>query len=227
LTASNGEMLTYHSSNPSVATVVNNDQIRIIGAGTATITASLPANPNYTGPLSESQTLTVRKAQQNITLDAPATLARDAGRVAIQVQSSAGLPVTLSVDDPMVATVEGTDLLVHRLGTVTITATQAGDTNHEAAPSVTHTIRVTHSSSSVADPASAIPIRVHPAVSPNGDGINDELIIEGIRDYPNNNVKVFDRNGIMLWEGVGYDNQRVAFSGMSKGKKQLPAGTYF
>lgn len=85
---------------------------------------------------------------------------------------------------------------------------------------MTHTIRI-------ADPASTIPIRVHPAVSPNGDGINDELIIEGIRDYPNNKVKIFGRNGIVLWEGTGYDNQRVAFGGVSSRQVRMPTGTYF
>ncbi len=50
---------------------------------------------------------------------------------------------------------------------------------------------------------------MHPAVSPNGDGINEFLMIEGIRDYRENRVKVF------TFRGVGTSQQR------------LPVGTYF
>src|SRR5690606_33459276 len=124
------------------------------------------------------------------------------------------------VDDPQVATVNGSTLDIHRLGTVTITATQGGSGNYGAAEPVTVTIRVT-------DPSSDFPIRVHRAVSPKGDGINEFLMVEGIRDYPENRVTVISRNGTVLWEASGYDNDRVAFRGISTGGLQLPAGTYF
>src|SRR5690606_21882601 len=109
---------------------------------------------------------------------------------------------------------------IHRLGTVTITATQAGDGNHEAAEPVTVTIRVT-------DPSSGFPIRVHQALSPNGDGINEYLIIEAIKDHSDNRVTIISRHGTVLWEASGYENDRVALRGISTAGLQLPAGTYF
>ncbi|MBK1442691.1 gliding motility-associated C-terminal domain-containing protein, partial [Parapedobacter sp. ISTM3] len=165
-------------------------------------------------------TLTITKANQAITFNAPTEVTRDAGTVQLDVAASSGLPVSLTVDDEQVATLEGNTLHIHRLGTVRITATQTGDANHEAAEAVTVTVRVV-------DPASNFPIRVHQAVSPNGDGINEFLMIEGIRDYRSNRVSIFNRNGTVVWEASGYDNDRVAFRGIGTGQQLLPAGTYF
>uniref|UniRef100_UPI0021C9FA43 T9SS type B sorting domain-containing protein n=1 Tax=Parapedobacter soli TaxID=416955 RepID=UPI0021C9FA43 len=218
--ASTGETVSYTSSNPDVAEVTADGEIAIIGAGETTITATVPENANYSSRPEVSRSLTVRKARQTITLDGPAEVNRDAGNIELTAFSTSGLPVVLNADNNEVATLEGTTLSILRLGRVTITATQDGDANHEAAEPVTLTIRVM-------DPTSDLPVRVHPAVSPNGDGINDYLIIEGIRDYPDNRVTLFNRNGTLLWEASGYDNNRVAFRGMSTGQLLLPAGTYF
>src|SRR5690606_4765348 len=150
----------------------------------------------------------------------PAEVSRAIGSIPLDVQATSGLPVSLEVDNTLAATLSGNTLDVHRLGTVQITAVQEGDSNYEAADPVTITVRIV-------DPSARFPIRVHQAVSPNGDGINDFLIIEGIRDYPENRVTVVNRNGTVLWEANGYDNDRVAFRGISAGELKLPAGTYF
>src|SRR5690606_10091617 len=166
------------------------------------------------------QVLTVNKATQTITLNLPSEVNRDAGTIHTGANASSGLPVTLSLNDPQVATINGTSLDILRLGTVRITASQAGDDNYLPAPIVTVTLRVV-------DPSSELPIRAHSAVSPNGDGINEFLIIEGIKDYPVNRVTIFNRNGTVLWEASGYDNERIAFRGVSTGQLRLPSGTYF
>ncbi len=70
-------------------------------------------------------------------------------------------------------------------------------------------------------------IAVHQALSPNGDGINDYLTIEGITKYPDNKLTIIDRNGILVYEKAGYDNSSKVFDGHSnQGKMQQP-GTYF
>ncbi|HEY2580796.1 MAG TPA: cadherin-like beta sandwich domain-containing protein, partial [Mucilaginibacter sp.] len=71
-------------------------------------------------------------------------------------------------------------------------------------------------------------IIVHQAVSPNGDGINDFLFIEGIENFPGNQVTIFDRNGITIYNIKGYDNSGKMFDGHSNinGRMQQP-GTYF
>lgn len=190
----------------------NNDKIN---AGSYEVTADIVETQNYFGT-SLKANLLIRKATQTITFTAPEVLRRDVGKVALDVKSNSGLAVTLSVDDPMVATVSGTDLEVLRLGTVRITASQAGNENYEPATAVTEVIRVAN------EELVELPIIVHQAVSPNGDGENEFLIIEAIRDYPDNRVTIFDKNGVVLSEIVGYDNNTKVFWG--SGHRD---GTYF
>ncbi|MCG8696693.1 MAG: gliding motility-associated C-terminal domain-containing protein, partial [Bacteroidales bacterium] len=44
------------------------------------------------------------------------------------------------------------------------------------------------------------------AISPNGDGINDLWLIPGIENYAENNVKIFNRWGSIIYEIDNYDN---------------------
>ena len=59
--------------------------------------------------------------------------------------------------------------------------------------------------------------------SPNGDNVNETFTIEGIEDFPNNNVQVFNRWGNMVFEQNGYKGQ---WNG-TWNNKDLPNGTYF
>lgn len=189
-------------------------------AGTYIVTAKV-TNPNYITK-TMTATLVIKKAQQTIAFDQIGTVARDVNRVAMKVGASSGLSVSVTSDDPMVATVDGSDLLIHRLGTVRLTATQAGDKNHEAAAPVSIAVQV-------ADEAEG-PIRVHPALSPNGDGINDFLVLEGIKDYAENKLQIVTRNGLVVFKIDGYDNDSKVFKGignMRGGGGLLPEGTYF
>src|SRR5690606_23353627 len=106
------------------------------GAGETVITATVPENDNYTTRPMESRKLVVNKALQTISLNAPAEVNRDAGSIHLEVSASGGLPVSLTIDDEQVATLDGTSLNIHRLGTVRITGTQPGDANYEAAEPV-------------------------------------------------------------------------------------------
>ena len=71
-------------------------------------------------------------------------------------------------------------------------------------------------------------IVVHQGVTPNGDGVNDFLTIDGITAYPDNKLSIIDRNGALVFEAKGYDNSSRIFDGHSNknGVMQVP-GTYF
>jgi len=71
-------------------------------------------------------------------------------------------------------------------------------------------------------------ILVHEGVSPNGDGINDFLVIDGITQYPDNHLMIINRNGALVYQSKGYDNSNGVFDGHSNinGRMQAP-GTYF
>lgn len=59
--------------------------------------------------------------------------------------------------------------------------------------------------------------------SPNGDGINDLLVISCIELFPNISLEIFDRYGNSVFESQQYDN---TWDGTGK-NGDLPNGTYF
>ena len=63
---------------------------------------------------------------------------------------------------------------------------------------------------------------IYNGFSPNYDGVNDTFMIEGIEDYPNNQLQVLNRWGNIVCEQSGYKGQ---WDGTWKNKK-LPDGTY-
>ena len=56
------------------------------------------------------------------------------------------------------------------------------------------------------------------AVTPNGDGMNDTWIIQGIENYPDNRVFMFNRWGDEIHYLEGYDNH--PYTGMERQKRQ-------
>lgn len=60
------------------------------------------------------------------------------------------------------------------------------------------------------------------AYTPNGDGINDEWELKNIDKYPNCIVRIYNREGELRFESIGYYEM---WEGMYKGRK-LPSDTY-
>jgi gliding motility-associated-like protein len=79
----------------------------------------------------------------------------------------------------------------------------------------------------------AIGFQIFNGITPNGDGFNDFFRILGIENYPNNNVKIFNRWGVKVYETDGYGQGNNLFYGISEGRatlqqdRELPSGTYF
>ena len=71
------------------------------------------------------------------------------------------------------------------------------------------------------------------AISLNDDNKNDYFLIEGIEKYPDNIVRIYNKEGLKVFEITGYDNKSQSFKGFTQGevavKKslELPVGTYF
>lgn len=65
---------------------------------------------------------------------------------------------------------------------------------------------------------------IHDAISPNGDGINDTWIIDGLATYPKNTVQVFDKWGDLVFEKTDYSNN---WDGIGMSGDLLPDGTYY
>lgn len=68
------------------------------------------------------------------------------------------------------------------------------------------------------------------ALSPNGDGRNDTFYITNIDLLPDakeNQVRIFNRDGALVWEVENYDNATRVFAGVSNDNQELPSGTYY
>jgi gliding motility-associated-like protein len=80
-------------------------------------------------------------------------------------------------------------------------------------------------------------IVIHKALTPNNDGFNDQLVIDGVEDnicYPSGiTVEIYNRWGILVFETSKYSNTDNYFDGYSRGRttisksEGLPTGTYF
>lgn len=62
------------------------------------------------------------------------------------------------------------------------------------------------------------------AISPNGDGINDQFYVEGPDRFPDMELTVFDRFGSVVYQAKPYNN---LWEGTAQDGRQLPMGDYF
>jgi surface protein len=142
-TATSGLAISYTSSDESVATI-SGSNVTIIGAGSTEITASQSGNENYDAAADVIQTLVINKANQSISVEAIADKETTDAPFDVVATSTSGLAVSLSVSGPAsisasTITLDGTE------GTVTLTASQAGNDNYLAAADEVITFEVTSS----------------------------------------------------------------------------------
>ena len=67
-------------------------------------------------------------------------------------------------------------------------------------------------------------LKVPNVFSPNGDGINDFWVIQGIEVFPDCTLTIFDENGRKLLEQKGYNNN---WNGTYNGHEVPPATYYY
>ena len=72
-------------------------------------------------------------------------------------------------------------------------------------------------------PATELPFAIPGGLSPNGDGNNDSWDIQGLVDYPNASVTVFDRWGQKVYSGTSQD---PAWDGTTNGR-ECPTADYY
>ena len=147
-TASSGLAVTFNSSDPNIARVVNENEVQIMGVGSCEITASQAGDGTYDNAPDISQTLVVSantaKSNQTIAFTL-ATTNHVWGNPdqTLSATSSAGLPVQYeSTNSDVAEIVAGNKLYVKRAGTTSINALQPGNENYNAAPIVGHELTV-------------------------------------------------------------------------------------
>ncbi len=147
-TASSGLPVSFSSNTTSVCTVAGST-VSIVAAGDCTIQADQAGNSTYNPAPSVTQTFTVAKADQ--ALDFPSLSDKTFGDPDFDVTATAssGLPVTFSATTEDVCTVSGSTVHLVSAGDCTIDADQVGDTNYNAAPTVSQTFTVTTSNQTI------------------------------------------------------------------------------
>ncbi|MBN9286190.1 MULTISPECIES: gliding motility-associated C-terminal domain-containing protein [Flavobacterium] len=76
-------------------------------------------------------------------------------------------------------------------------------------------------------------IVIYNGVSPNGDGMNDYFFIDGLADFPDNSLEIYNRWGVKVYDTQAYGINNNWFWGISEGRttinkgEKLPTGTYF
>ncbi|MGC1830772.1 MAG: MBG domain-containing protein, partial [Candidatus Acidiferrales bacterium] len=165
VTANNAGMV-YGQPVPSftytITAFVNGDTSAVV-SGTATeTTTATSASPVGTYPITFSTeslaaanytftyvngTLTISSATQTITFNPLAPVTYGVAPITLTATASSGLPVSYTVTGP--ATLSGSTLTITGAGSVTVTASQAGNTNYAAATPVQRTLTVNKASLTV------------------------------------------------------------------------------
>lgn len=141
-TTNSNATVSYTSSNETVATVASDGTVTPVGAGTATITATVPANTCYTGGASASFTLTVNRTSTSASFVSPTTTVGVGSSVTNTVTTESDGTVTYSSDNTSVATVNSSGQVTGKVaGTATITANIAQSSCYNAT-SASYTITV-------------------------------------------------------------------------------------
>jgi len=189
------------------------------------LTRPYAALTQVSGPHYKDFTASVSNATSSIeeiakTSDATATITVNG---APATSGSATAPISLTVGSNTITTVvtaqDGVTTKTYVI-TVTRAAGPIANLNALSIAKPTGSLSVTKETGN--------DIIVHQGLSPNGDGMNDVLTIDGITNYPDNKLMIINRSGQLVYEARGYDNIAKVFDGRSNktGAKQLP-GTYF
>jgi hypothetical protein len=150
---------TTYDGTPKAATATTtpaglNVSLTYDGAATAPLAAGSYAvvgtvsDPNYQG--SSSGTMTIAKANQTITFDAVPAKTYGDPAFTLAATASSGLVVSYTSSNAAVATVSGNRVTIVGAGTATITASQSGDANYNAAPAVVQAVTINKAVATIA-----------------------------------------------------------------------------
>lgn len=137
-TTTSGLAVAFTSSDPAIASV-NGSSITILKAGSVNITASQAGDASFNTATEVVQSLTIGKANQTITFNALPTKTFGDAAFTLSATASSSLPVSQSTITTSKISITGSEVTLLAAGQATITASQAGDANFNAASDVSQT----------------------------------------------------------------------------------------
>jgi uncharacterized repeat protein (TIGR01451 family) len=147
-TASSGLPVSFNSQTASVC-AVSGSTVTLASVGTCTIQATQAGNTNWAAATSVNQSFSVTQGSQTIVFGSLQSQAFGTP-FTLSATASSGLPVSFNSQTTSVCTVSGSTVTLASVGTCTIQATQAGNTNWAAATSVNQSFSVTQGSQTIA-----------------------------------------------------------------------------
>lgn len=151
--ASSGLAVLFTSSNTSIVSI-NGDIATLHNSGLVNITAYQSGNEEYyeasriTHPLIINKDNDPEKLSQTIVFNLGISLWKSSyGDLVLEATASSGLPITYTVSRPDLVTVKDNILTLNEgiyTENITITASQAGNAEYNAAPNISKNITVEH-----------------------------------------------------------------------------------
>ena len=141
-TASSGLPVGFASTTSAVCTV-SGATVTLVSVGTCTIQATQAGSSNYIAATSVNQSFQVTQGSQTITFGALANRSFVTPPFPVSATASSGLPVGFASTTSTVCTLSGMTVTLVSVGTCSIIAYQAGNTNYAAALSVFQSFQVT------------------------------------------------------------------------------------
>src|SRR5581483_11728330 len=136
-TASSGLSVSFGASGNCT---VSGNTVHLTGAGSCTITASQAGNSNYNAATDVPQTFSIAKANQTITFGTLADKTFGEADFNVSATASSGLNVSFGATGN--CTVSSNVVHLTGAGACTITASQAGDSNYNAATNVARSFNI-------------------------------------------------------------------------------------
>lgn len=147
-TASSGLAVFVSSTTPSVCSV-SGATLKMLAAGTCSLTARQNGNATYAAATPVTLTINGTRAAQTITFANPGAKLMTDTPVALTATASSGLAVSFSSATTSICTVTGANVTLLGAGNCTIDANQSGNGAFAAAPAVSQTFAVSKVSQNI------------------------------------------------------------------------------
>jgi hypothetical protein len=199
--------------------------VHILGAGSCTITATQAGDANHAPADAVSRTFTIHKGDQTITF-APLPTRVFGGSFSVAATSSAGLTLSFA-GSGSACTVAGSVVTLTAIGSCTVTASQAGNADYNAAASVSRTFQVVNSTAGTAEGKDLEPstggsadFKVT-ANAPGPRGLTGDLTYSGPRVH-GSSPRRFEADRITAF-GIAADGNSAWFAGVGEDGRKFTA----
>src|ERR1051326_6840253 len=144
-TSTSGLAVSFSTTTTTVCTVTTDGTVHLVAIGMCSIKANQAGDGNYNAAGQKMMSFTVTQGIQTITFTSTAPSTASVGGPTYTVTATgggSGNPVTFTSSTPAVCSLSGSTVSFVAVGTCTIAANQAGNTNWLAAPQATQSFGV-------------------------------------------------------------------------------------